>query len=134
MVVKCAASWHVPRRMWKSHLNRTGGLQGLRNGSCHELADNDLGTGSGWRQSRQNQAPLAAMRSCDGMRCQHHCRALKTHLSAFRLVCNALSGRHSHPRPSRNLKPRSSIADFNTCSTLAAILQIENTPSGMSGL
>ena len=63
MVVACAASWYVPRRMLKSHLNRTGGLQGFRNGSCDDLAGNDLGTGSGWRQSRQNQTPLAAMRS-----------------------------------------------------------------------
>jgi len=27
------------------------------------------------------------------------------HHSAFRLVCKALSGRHGHPRPSRNLQP-----------------------------
>ena len=28
--------------------------------------------------SKQNQTPLAAMRSLDGMRCQHHCWALST--------------------------------------------------------
>ncbi len=62
------------------------------------------------------------------------------HHSAFRLVCNALSlslslsGRHSHPRPIRNLQPRSSIAEFNMFYNLATILQIEHTPSGMYGL
>ena len=40
-----------------------GGLQGLCMGRCDGWADNDLGTGSSWRQSRHNQTPLAAMRS-----------------------------------------------------------------------
>ena len=34
--------------------NQTGGLQGLYNVSCDGLADNDLGVGSGWQQSKQN--------------------------------------------------------------------------------
>ena len=51
MVVERAAPWYVPRRMWESYFNRTGGLQGICNGSCDDLADNDLGAGSGWRQS-----------------------------------------------------------------------------------
>jgi hypothetical protein len=44
-----------------SHLNRTDGLQGLRNGSCDDLPCNGSGTGSGWQQSKHNQTPLAAM-------------------------------------------------------------------------
>jgi hypothetical protein len=35
-------------------LNQTGGLQGLYNVRCGDLADNDLGTGSGWQHSKQN--------------------------------------------------------------------------------
>ena len=47
---------------WTALLNQTGGLQGLCNVSCDDLADNDLGTGSGWQQSRQNWMPPAVMR------------------------------------------------------------------------
>jgi hypothetical protein len=35
-------------------LNQTGGLQRLNKVSCDDLADNDLGAGSGLQQSRQN--------------------------------------------------------------------------------
>jgi hypothetical protein len=49
-----AASWYVARRLWTSHLDRT---EGLRSGSCDDLADNALGEASGRRQSRQNQTP-----------------------------------------------------------------------------
>jgi hypothetical protein len=40
--------------MWRAHFNQTGGLQKLYNVSCDGLAGNDLGTGSGWEQSKQN--------------------------------------------------------------------------------
>jgi hypothetical protein len=40
--------------MWIAHLNQTGGLQGLYNVRCDDLADIDLGAGSGWQQSRTN--------------------------------------------------------------------------------
>ena len=46
----------------EAHLNQTGGLQGLCNVSCDDLADNDLGAGSGWQQSRQNWMAPAVMR------------------------------------------------------------------------
>ena len=36
----------------------TSGLQGHFGGGWGDLAGNDLGTGSGWKQSRQNQTPL----------------------------------------------------------------------------
>jgi hypothetical protein len=35
-------------------LNQTGGLQKLYNVSCDDLADEYLGTGSGWQQSELN--------------------------------------------------------------------------------
>jgi len=57
------------------------------------------------------------------------------HPSAFRLVCKALSGRHGHPRPSRNLLPQSSIALLTHCSALAVRCYIPTnyeTPRGAS--
>ena len=62
MVVKRIVSQYVLPHMWRAHLNQTGGLQGLCNVSCDDLADNDLGAGSGWQQSRQNWMPPAVMR------------------------------------------------------------------------
>ena len=40
--------------MWMVLPNQAGSLQGLHNGSGDLLAVNDLGTGSGWQQSKQN--------------------------------------------------------------------------------
>ena len=62
MVVKRIVSQYVLPHMWRAHLNQTGGLQGLCNVSCDDLAENDLGAGSGWQQSRQNWRPSAVMR------------------------------------------------------------------------
>ena len=62
MVVKRIVSQYVLPHMWRAHLNQTGGLQGFCDVSCENLADNDLGTGSGWQQSRQNWMPPAVMR------------------------------------------------------------------------
>ena len=41
--------------------NQVCSLQGSRDVSCDSLAANDLGTGSGWQQSRQNWALLAVV-------------------------------------------------------------------------
>lgn len=46
--------------MWWAPLNQTSGLQGHSGGGWGDLAGNDLGTGSGWKQSRQNQTPLCS--------------------------------------------------------------------------
>ena len=36
--------------------DQVGTLQGQRGASCDVLVDNDMGTGSGWQQSKQNRA------------------------------------------------------------------------------
>ena len=41
-------------------LNQTSGPQGYCGVSCGILAGNDLGTGSGWQQSRPNRTPLCS--------------------------------------------------------------------------
>jgi hypothetical protein len=44
-------------RVWWAPLNPTSGVQGHSGGGWGNLAGNDLGTGSGWKQSKQNQTP-----------------------------------------------------------------------------
>ena len=58
MVVKCGASAEGLQRVRWAPLKQTGGLQGHFGGGWGDLAGNDLGTDSGWKQSRQNQTPL----------------------------------------------------------------------------
>jgi len=41
--------------------NQASSLQGSHSVSCDILAVDDLGTGSGWQQSKQNQALLAVV-------------------------------------------------------------------------
>ena len=44
----------VLQSMWMVHPDQAGRLQGLDGVNCHGLAANNLGTGSGWQQSKQN--------------------------------------------------------------------------------
>lgn len=60
MVVKCGVSAEGVRCVWRVPLNQTSGLQGHPGGGWGDLAGDDLGTGSGWKQSRQNQTPLCS--------------------------------------------------------------------------
>jgi hypothetical protein len=60
MVVKCGVSVEGMQRVWWAPLNQTSGLQGHPGGGWGDLAGDDLGTGSGWKQSRQNQTPLCS--------------------------------------------------------------------------
>ena len=60
MLVKCGVSVEGVQRAWWAPLNQTSGLQGHSGGGWGDLAGNDLGTGSGWKQSRQNQTPLCS--------------------------------------------------------------------------
>jgi hypothetical protein len=62
-VAKCDSNYNSNQRVEhefqmrairRAHLNQTGGLQRLYNVSCDGLADNGLGAGSGWQQSKQN--------------------------------------------------------------------------------
>ena len=99
-VMECAVTCHVPLCMWKIHLNQTGGLQGFHHVSGDVLAADDLGTGSGWQQSKQNQAPPAVMRrwirmqgwtTSDKIKARHstHCFSL-----CARRPCEAGSASH----------------------------------------
>ena len=54
---------HVLQTVQKACPNQACSLQGSRDVSCDSLAANDLGTGSGWQQSRQNWALLAVVGS-----------------------------------------------------------------------
>ena len=40
--------------MWMLHPDQAGSLQVLDGVNGHDLAANNLGTGSGWQQSKQN--------------------------------------------------------------------------------
>ena len=61
MGLKCGGTVHVLQTMQKACPNQACSLQGSRDVSCDSLAANDLGTGSGWQQSRQNWALLAVV-------------------------------------------------------------------------
>ena len=47
--------------MLMAHPIQAGSLQGLQSVSCDDLAVKDLGTGTGWQQSKQNWVLLAVM-------------------------------------------------------------------------
>ena len=60
MVLKCGVPAIRLLRVLLAPLNQTSGLQGLYDGSCSDLAGNDLGNGSGWKQNKQDQTPLCS--------------------------------------------------------------------------
>lgn len=61
MAMKCGGTVHVLQTVQRACPNQACSLQGSRDVSCDSLAANDLGTGSGWQQSRQNWALLAVV-------------------------------------------------------------------------
>ena len=66
-------------------LYQTSGLQGLCNGSWSDLAGDDLGIGSGWRQSKQNQTPLCSDGTRGRSTLDHLIAALATQLPILML-------------------------------------------------
>ena len=60
MVMECGETDHVLQTVPKAHPDQACSLQGS-DVSCDILAANDLGTGSGWQQSRQNWALIAVV-------------------------------------------------------------------------
>ena len=52
---------HVLQTVLMAYPNQASSLQGSHGVSCDILAVDDLGTGSGWQQSKQNQALLAVV-------------------------------------------------------------------------
>ena len=88
--------------MWWAPLNQTSGLQGHSGGGWGDLAGNDLGTGSGWKQSRQNQTPLRSdeTRSPSTTANLHAALAAPLHLSFVLLTlgpCGRLCSRVKGP-------------------------------------
>ena len=61
LVVDCEGTVHVLQTVLMAYPDQASSLQGSRGASCDILAANDLGTGSGWQQSKQNQALLAVV-------------------------------------------------------------------------
>ncbi len=61
LVVDCEGTVHVLQIVLMAYPDQASSLRGSRGVSCDILAANDLGTGSGWQQSKQNQALLAVV-------------------------------------------------------------------------
>ena len=61
LVVDCEGTVHVLQIVLMAYPDQASSLRGARGVSCDILAANDLGTGSGWQQSKQNQALLAVV-------------------------------------------------------------------------
>ena len=53
-LLECIGAQHVLHVMWMILPNQAGSLQGSPSVSWDILAAKDLGTGSGWQQSKQN--------------------------------------------------------------------------------
>ena len=61
LAVDCGGAAHVLQTVLMAYPNQASSLQGSHSVSCDILAVDDLGTGSGWQQSKQNQALLAVV-------------------------------------------------------------------------
>jgi hypothetical protein len=61
LAVNCGGAAHVLQTVLMAYPNQASSLQGSHGVSCDILAVDDLGTGSGWQQSKQNQALLAVV-------------------------------------------------------------------------
>ena len=72
-VVECIGSQHVLWIMWMAHPNQADRPQGSHHVSDGTLAANDLGTGSGWQQSKQNWARPAVVGYWARMKCNDPC-------------------------------------------------------------
>ena len=61
LAVHCQGTAPVLQIVLMTYPDQASSLQGSRGVSCDILAANDLGTGSGWQQSKQSQALLAVV-------------------------------------------------------------------------
>ena len=59
--MKCVETWYVLQTVWMDYPNQAGSPQGIRGVNCDTLVANVLGVGSGWKQSKQNEALLAVV-------------------------------------------------------------------------
>ena len=88
MVVKCGASAEGLQRVRWAPLKQTSGLQGHFGEGWGDLAGNDLGTDSGWKQSRQNQTPLRGDETRSASPTAHLDTALAAQLHFSHMLAN----------------------------------------------
>jgi hypothetical protein len=69
--MKCEGSEDVLQTVLMANPDQASSLQGSHSVDCDILALNDLGTGSGWQQSKQNQALLAVVGKLARTGCSH---------------------------------------------------------------
>ena len=82
-LLECIGAQHVLHVMWMVLPNQAGSLQGVSSVNCILLAANDLGTGSGWQQSRQNWTLPAVVGYWIRMTCSLLCCAEDALLQSF---------------------------------------------------
>ena len=87
--MKCDGSEDVLQTVLMANPDQASSLQGSHSVDCDILALNDLGTGSGWQQSKQNQALLAVVGKLARTGCRH---LSSVELSSLRLF---LCSRHA---------------------------------------
>ena len=59
--MECGEAAYVLQTVWMAYPDQASSLQGFHDVNCDILAADDLETGSGWQQSKQNQALLAVV-------------------------------------------------------------------------
>ena len=59
--MECGEATYVLQSVWMAYPDQASSLQGFHDVSRDILAADDLETGSGWQQSKQNQALLAVV-------------------------------------------------------------------------
>ena len=82
-LLECIGAQYVLHVMWMVLPNQAGSLQGVSSVNCILLAANDLGTGSGWQQSRQNWTLPAVVGYWIRMTCSLLCCAEDALLQSF---------------------------------------------------
>ena len=82
-LLECVGAQYVLHVMWMVLPNQAGSLQGVSSVNCILLAANDLGTGSGWQQSRQNWTLPAVVGHWIRMTCSLLCCAEDAPLQSF---------------------------------------------------
>ena len=74
-MVDCEGAPQILLAVLMAYPDQARSLQGSQGVSLDILVVNDLGTGSGWQQSKQNQALLAVVGTCARTECKNPCVA-----------------------------------------------------------
>ena len=80
--MECGEAAYVLQTVLMVYPNQASSLQGSHNESCDILAVDDLGIGSGWQQSKQNQALLAVVGQYTRTECSSPL-CCRTHMTAL---------------------------------------------------